>query len=139
MFKLAPVAALSVAFSGAALAADVTVAVETGPAEGTLRAALFDSQQGFDADKSVANMVVDVVAGTTRFRFADLEPGIYGVALFHDLNGNEELDSNLFGAPVEPFGFSNNPEIGFSAPGFAAFNFEVESAPVALNISLVGG
>lgn len=46
-------------------------------------------------------------AGSARFTFLDLEPGIYAVAAFQDLNGNGVLDKTQNGLPLEPYGFSN--------------------------------
>ena len=81
---------------------------------------------------------VAAVSGKTNVTFSGLKPGQYGVALFQDINGNEELDRNLLGAPNEPFGFSNNPVIGFSAPKFDAFKFEYDGTPKTLSIKLNG-
>jgi uncharacterized protein (DUF2141 family) len=37
-----------------------------------------------------------------------LPAGRYAVRLFHDTNGNGELDVNMLGIPREAYGFSNN-------------------------------
>ena len=68
----------------------------------------------------------------------NLKPGTYGITLYHDQNGNGELDTNLLGAPNEPFGFSNNPNIGFSTPNFDAFKFEYDGESKELSITLNG-
>src|SRR5690606_37613482 len=39
-------------------------------------------------------------------RIAGLAAGDYAIALYHDRNGNQKLDSNLLGIPTEPYGFS---------------------------------
>jgi len=62
-------------------------------------------------------------------RFADLPSGDYAIALVHDENGNNKLDT-LFGVPREGFGFSRNPAIRFGAPKFAAARFSVTSGTV---------
>jgi uncharacterized protein (DUF2141 family) len=36
-----------------------------------------------------------------------LPPGEYVMVVYQDTNGNDELDSGLFGFPKEPFGISN--------------------------------
>jgi uncharacterized protein (DUF2141 family) len=130
---------VTLVFAGAATAETLTLRVETQSATGTLRAAIFDSQQAFDADIIVANVMGPAVVGVTELRVENLEPGVYGITIFHDLNGNDELDRNLFGAPNEPFGFSNNPKIKFSAPEFDTFKFQFDGQPTEINIALNGG
>jgi uncharacterized protein (DUF2141 family) len=41
--------------------------------------------------------------------FDGLVPGQYGIALLHDENKNDKMDSNRFGFPREGYGVSNNP------------------------------
>ena len=43
--------------------------------------------------------------------------------LYHDENGNGEFDTNLFGFPLENYGFSNNARAIFGPPAYdkAAF------------------
>lgn len=57
-------------------------------------------------------------------------PGSYGLALYHDANGNGKIDRNGLGIPKEGFGFSNNPRILFSAPKLKSVRLAV-SAPGA--------
>jgi len=123
----------------AVFAETLTLNVKTKSPAGTVRAAVFDSQKAFDADKMTATSVANAKAGTSKLTIKNLKPGTYGIALFQDVNGNEKLDTNLLGVPSEPFGFSNNPKIGFSAPKFAAFQFKFDGTPQNLNITLNGG
>ena len=54
-----------------------------------------------------------------EFVFEGLTPGHYAVAVFHDVNGNGELDMIPPGLPTEPYGFSN--DVGrFRPPDFKA-------------------
>lgn len=130
---------ITLAFGGTAYAETLTIRVETTSNTGTLRAAVYDSQSAFDADQMVSDAVGPAIQGTSVLVVENLKPGTYGIALFHDQNENGKLDTNLFGAPNEPFGFSNNPKIGFSAPKFDAFKFEFDGTPQDLNITLNGG
>jgi uncharacterized protein (DUF2141 family) len=45
-----------------------------------------------------------------------LAPGKYAISVYVDVNGNGKLDKNIFGAPKEPFGVSNNIIPKLSAP-----------------------
>src|SRR5436853_1567530 len=38
-----------------------------------------------------------------------LTPANYEVAVYHDADGDQDFDRNLFGLPTEGFGFSNDP------------------------------
>ena len=40
--------------------------------------------------------------------FPNVKPGHYAVLVFHDENGNSELDHNALRFPAEPLGFSND-------------------------------
>jgi uncharacterized protein (DUF2141 family) len=68
--------------------------------------------------------------------FQDVDPGQYAVAVYLDGNENGELDTNLFGAPKEPIGFSRNPRIGMSRPGFGETVIEYTGGDVDVDIEL---
>ena len=59
-------------------------------------------------------------------RFSGLPTADYALALVHDENGNNKLDT-VMGIPREGFGFSRNPVIHFGAPKFDAARFAVGS------------
>jgi len=101
--------------------------------------AMATSQHGFDENETVAVGMGPAVEGVTEVRIENLKAGSYGIAIFHDLNGNETLDRNLMGAPIEPFGFSNNPQIRFSAPSYDDFRFEFAGESAEIDIMLNGG
>ena len=58
--------------------------------------------------------------------FENLPKAKYAAAVYHDKNKNGILDKNMFGVPVEKYGFSNNARETFSAPSFesAAVNLD---------------
>ena len=129
---------LSFLLTPAAFADTLSVVVQETTGSGTVRAAIYDDQDAFDASRINTGTTSPAGDGNTLLSFENLTPGTYGIAVFHDRNDNEELDRNLFGAPKEPFGFSNNPKIGFSAPGFENFAFEFDGSPQELIITLNG-
>ena len=69
------------------------------------------------------------VAQARDIRFDDLPTGDYAIALIHDENSNNKLDTT-FGIPREGFGFSRNPVIRFGPPSFAAAQFPVATSRV---------
>lgn len=103
----------------------VEVIVENvSPLKGTLRAALYDSKEKF-MKKHVQVSEVKVTSLNMRLTFNDLPSGEYAFSIFHDINDNGELDTNLLGIPKEPWGFSNNARGTFGPPDFEAASFRV--------------
>ncbi len=65
--------------------------------------------------------------------FSDIEPGDYAIRYFHDENNNGAMDTNLFGLPVEGFGFSNNAKVNFGPPSYQQAAFKVAQQTVKNN------
>ena len=75
-------------------------------------------------------------AGTSQACIHVPQPGAYGLALYHDENANGKIDRNGLGIPKEGFGFSNNPRIIMSAPGFKSVRFLAGPAAPSLRIRM---
>ena len=75
-------------------------------------------------------------AGTSHACIHVPQPGAYGLALYHDENANGKIDRNGLGIPKEGFGFSNNPRIIMSAPGFKSVRFLAGPAATSLRIRM---
>ncbi len=91
-------------------AADLDVLVENiTEHRGTLYWSVFDSEADYKADDNAVISAKSRVSGdTVRVTVHDLPHGEYAVKLFHDANGNGEMDTNMLGIPKEGYGFSNN-------------------------------
>lgn len=76
-----------------------------------------------------ARRVTVPAAHARDIRFEGLPSGDYAIALIHDENSNNKLDTT-FGIPREGFGFSRNPVIRFGPPKFAEARFTVGSGTV---------
>lgn len=68
------------------------------------------------------------ITGSTATIRRKLSAGKYAVTIYIDVNGNGRLDKNMFGAPKEPFGVSNNVIPKLSAPTLEACLFELREA-----------
>lgn len=68
---------------------------------------------------------VRVTGTTVTILFDNLPAGEYAFSIFQDVNDNGVLDTNLFGIPREPWGFSNNARGRFGPPDFEATRFMV--------------
>ncbi len=88
--------------------------------EGQLCIALYNSEESWIVDELVyRNAVVEVTHTTVTHTFSELSaPGFYAVAIFHDENRNEKMDTGLFGMPLENYAFSNNKKPLFRPPAF---------------------
>jgi len=68
---------------------------------------------------------------TVTFTFDGLPAGRYALQAFHDLDGDGELDTSLFGAPREPVGFSRDAIGSMGPPDFEAAAFDLPAAGMA--------
>ncbi len=94
------------------------------PIQGSVHIGVFQGDEAYRADQPVAFEIVPADAATVSATF-ELEPGEFAIKLFHDVNGDDELNMNMLGIPNEPFGFSNNAPARFGPPGYGATKFTV--------------
>ena len=91
--------------------------------KGKILIAIYNKEEEFMkerfADKSVK---VDALE-SLKVEF-QLPPGRYAITIFHDINDNNELNTNFIGIPKEPYGFSNNPKITLGPPNFKQTSFD---------------
>lgn len=66
-----------------------------------------------------------VTKHTMQFVYKNLPDGDYAIAVFQDLNHNEELDTRKFGIPAEPFAFSKDALKRFGPPHFKQAMFSL--------------
>lgn len=126
---------LALACTGAQ-AADLVIRVDNVKnADGQVKVALFDSAAGF-LKRPVRVADAPASAGVTTVVIKDLAPGEYGFAVYHDANGNGNMDRNLVGIPLEPFGFSKDAQGRMGPPAFEAVKLAVPAAGLATAVTL---
>lgn len=78
---------------------------------GNIKVAVFPPNAGFPSQhqNTRATAILKIDKLKASHTFLNLPEDEYAIAVFHDVNGNDDLDTNAAGIPVEPFGFSNNP------------------------------
>lgn len=129
-------AGLMVGTASAASAATVELMVENVKStEGALMVAVYGSADDF-RKKAVREVKVESISPATKIGLTDLPPGDYAIALFQDRNGNAKVDSNLFGIPTEPYGFSNNPKNLMAPPTWDQTRFSVGTETVRVPVRL---
>lgn len=88
--------------------------------------------------KPYLRVTAKIEQGKARLVFPALKYGDYAVTVFHDENGNGELDHNALHFPAEPLGFSNGFHMGlFSGfPNFEKlrFSFSPGTQPVLITV-----
>jgi len=103
--------------------------------EGKVNVALYDSADTF-LTKHVEGQVGELSDLKSTVTFEGIENGTYAISVFHDENGNEKLDTGMFGIPSEPVGTSNNATGFFGPPEFEDAKFEAAGEKIELNINL---
>ncbi|NCA83736.1 MAG: DUF2141 domain-containing protein, partial [Opitutae bacterium] len=136
-----PAAALGLGLAASAWGGTVEVQVDPPPGTGAVMALLFDSADAFADLRDPLRTLQLPAGGRETARFEGLAAGSYAVLVFHDVNGNGELDQNFMGIPREPLGFSSR-YWGKGAPVFSAAAVDVgagETVPVAVELKKVFG
>ena len=107
-------------------------------AQGKVCYSLFSSSAGFPTSptQAIRAACIPAKASSSAIAFGNLTPGTYAVAVFHDMNGDGQLNKNTFGIPVEGFGFSQNPGIISGPPKFRDAAIFVAGSGNAIKIDL---
>ena len=105
--------------------------------DGAVALALFGSAEDFKTrTNAVAVGRVPPKGGTAVWQVENLQPGNYALAVYHDLNGNGELDRTTIGPPDEPYGFSNDARGTLGPPKFDKAAIEIGPTNRAIEIEL---
>jgi len=96
-------------------------------AEGSIMLEILAGEAEFAGERSAtAALVQRAQSGSMKFATSNLAPGEYAVRVMHDVNGNNELDTNLLGIPKEPWAFSNNATGRMGPPKWQAVKFSLQ-------------
>ena len=122
-----------------AIAADLKINISNVKNDkGTISAALWNTAKGFPDKGEPKLMRLDKVKpGQNLLVFKDVDPATYAISLFHDENGNAELDTNFLGIPSEGYAFSNNATGSFGPASFEDAAFQVDEADLEMEIDLI--
>ncbi|SEL64661.1 Uncharacterized conserved protein, DUF2141 family [Maribacter orientalis] len=96
--------------------------------EGYICFAIYNNESSFlKFDKVYKSGSEKAVKGNTAFHITDLPDGEYAIAIFHDVNDNKNLDTNILGIPKEQVAFSNGKMKMFGPPKFEECVFTFNS------------
>ena len=141
-FALAAAVACTASVAFEAAAADLEVRIDgLRSADGDVRVALHRQvpEGAFPADDGVvAASFRQAAEGAVRVVFADVTPGAYAVAAFHDADGDGALNQNVVGMPTEGHGFSNGARGFMGPPSFedAAVTVGESEAVVSIAVAI---
>jgi uncharacterized protein (DUF2141 family) len=104
--------------------------------KGNICFAIYTNENSFlKFDKVYKSGSEKAVKGNTAFNITDLPEGDYAIAIFHDANGNKNLDTNVLGIPKEQIAFSKGKMKMFGPPKFEECVFTLNSN-MEMNIRL---
>ncbi|MEM6320923.1 MAG: DUF2141 domain-containing protein [Bacteroidota bacterium] len=89
--------------------------------KGSVRIAIYEGENDFlkDDQAVVTKVVLVEKLEPLTVKFPNLPFGsTYTIAIYHDENDNNKLDTNFMGVPKEPYGFSNNAPSKWGPPKY---------------------
>ena len=96
--------------------------------KGDIAIGIFNKADGFLIEgKEFKSKILKVEGDIVHCEFKDLPDGNYAVAVFHDENMDNKLNTNFLGVPKEAYGFSNNFKPVISKPKFSDTQFGLHS------------
>ena len=125
-------------FSSDLLAADLTVKVHgLRNNKGDIHIAIYNAPETFpDSDGMIQEVQNPIKGLKAEYRFADLAPGAYAIATYHDENANNDFDTNFIGLPLEGYAFSNDARVFFGPPGFDSARIELSPMGSTIRIKM---
>lgn len=76
----------------------------------------------------------EIINGKSTVIFKNLEKGTYAILCYHDKNGNNKMDFEPSGIPLEDYGASNNASSPYGPPSFNDAKFILTDKNVSLDI-----
>lgn len=105
---------------------------------GKIYLSLFNGKENYKNNKAQAWQIIKPETGAKTVVFSDLEVGEYAIKYFHDENDNRQLEVNLFGSPIEGYGFSNDAKPSYGPAKYEDMKFTVaEQEQTVTNTSTV--
>ncbi len=105
-------------------------------ARGQLFVELYDQATYFNYDQVLNERIVPVTATEMTVTLEHVPAGRYIAVGSHDANGNNELDSGLFGIPLEAYGFSRDARGALGPPDFSAGAFDFDGTTLRVDVPL---
>ncbi len=100
--------------------------VELRSIEGKVGITLFNAAEGFptEPEKAIDKKYVEIYNKTAEAIFENVPVGKYAIAVYHDEDENQEIETNFIGIPREGTGSSNNPKSRMGPPRYKDCEFD---------------
>lgn len=98
-------------------------------ASGSIMLAIYDPSREFLGEDIYLAHELELKVGEDHSFTTSLPAGRYAISVFHDVNGDKKLNTNLLGIPKEPYGFSITRGT-FGPPSFEEASFKVPEANI---------
>ena len=115
-----------------------TINVEVSKIENTkgkLVVSLYDNEDDF-LKNPVKEKKLNITGDRLTVSFENVKQGVYTIGVYHDEDGDGELDTNWFNIPTEQIGVSNNARPNFGPPDYDEAKFTVKQSDVTLKIEM---
>jgi uncharacterized protein (DUF2141 family) len=86
--------------------------------------------------QAIQTLTAKITNQQAKVTFENVSPGIYAIAVFHDENNNNKLDSNFIGIPTEGVGTSNDAKGHFGPPRFSDAKFTMTHQSHSIKIAI---
>ncbi|MBN1232833.1 MAG: DUF2141 domain-containing protein [Candidatus Coatesbacteria bacterium] len=109
--------------------------------DGYARITIFEKSDGFPSNpkKALDAKSETISNGKCKVVFTDIPAGTYAIAVLHDENSNEKMDTNALGIPKEGYGTSNNAKGKMGPPKFKDASFKYSEETITLKITMKYG
>jgi uncharacterized protein (DUF2141 family) len=103
---------------------------------GHVLVSLFSAEEGFPdkPEKAVRKASISIKDKKAWVVFTGLTAGTYAVAILHDENDDQKMNTNFFGIPIEGYGFSNDVMGRFGPPSFTKASFLIGNGSKEITI-----
>lgn len=141
-FLAAAIALAAISATSIAVAAEPTTTLtvrfeQIEAPTGQVLFSLFDNEAAHDAGgKPVRGAMAKVEGNTAVAVIEGLPPGRYAIKAFHDIDGDGQMKSNPFGAPLEPYAFSNNAKAEGGPAKWVDASFAVAAGAAEARITI---
>jgi len=103
--------------------------------KGIAKVALVNSKKNYSEDIPFKGYNFNIINHQVT-QTLTLPYGEYAIKVYHDENGNDELDTRMFGIPKERYGFSNNARGTFGPPEYEDALFKLDTPEKKITIHL---
>lgn len=103
---------------------------------GIMSVGLYNSENSYNQDGRIAGILAEVSGDKVVISYDGLPEGDYAIKLYHDVDSNGKMNTNLFGIPSEPYAFSNNAKGKMGPAPWVKSKFQIVASSNTHEISM---